>query len=142
MTSNWKTIAQHEIELPGCEISPDWIIGSTTRRVDSWSPTIEQLLAPRILVQPRCIEMRLVDGVSDLSQDRWQNVLRRVPIDFLRKPVNAEGILFDTRFDTSHNYAHVLVGLIGRLLLAKSEGIISNLADVCVVTSEDAPAYA
>jgi capsular polysaccharide biosynthesis protein len=97
---------------------------------------------PWIRVEPCQIKMTLADGVSDLSQDKLRKLLRRARLQRFRKAVEVEGILYDTRFDTSHNYAHVMINLIGRLLLAKSEGVVKDLWEVCVIVPEDVPAYA
>jgi len=142
MAQNFKLIAKHQVTLPGCEISPDWMIGCRTRRVDSWSPSLEQILLPRMLIEPKPVEIGLAEGVSDLFRDRWDSVWDRLPIPRRRRPVRAEGILFDTRFDTSNNYAHVLVNQLGKILLAKSEGVISDLSELRVVVPDNAPAYA
>ena len=131
-----------DIELSGCDIGPDWMIGSRTRRVDSWSPNLEQILMPRIHIEPRQIKLTLADGISDLSQDRLSNLARRLPLQRFRKAVEVGGVLYDTRFDTSHNYAHVMINLIGRLLLAKSEGLVEDLSNVCVIVPKNAPTYA
>lgn len=116
-----------------------WLVAGTSRLVDVWTPTPVLMRVPAL----RYAAHSMIVTCADRTQPE-QGLLRRVRTAFRRpyRPLDSE-IIFDARFDTQANVAHLLQNQIGPALMAlESLGLRDRVSDLVMIVRPDAPRFA
>lgn len=126
------------IQVPEDVIGPDWLLGASTRLVNAWTPGVEHILLAPLRLPAAEVRVSLRHGPSPCWRGPRRPALRRRADGAAR----ASGVVFDTRWDTSHNFAHILLNQVPRALLAVEGLGLASADEASVVVPADAPGYA
>lgn len=127
--------------LPG-----GWIVGGKTRLLDVWTASNLIYWAPPFQYREHKLTFTLGDGVCAPPSKRLGR--RNRVINLIKKfhaphRVENSAILFDARYDTSTNIAHVLQNQIGVALTGlASLGMKDNYSDLVFIVRSDTPSFA
>lgn len=111
-------------KVPGFFVEPTMLFAYPTRLADVYTPYIEQIYLPGVLYEENEVFIR----VDSRFTETWEShfTWKRRAYHHMRHLISGEKVLdfpsrfvFDTRFDTDKNIAHVLENSVSRLLFAK-----------------------
>ncbi len=128
-----------------CEIPGNWVIGGNCRLLDSYSPDHLIMRSPTFRYGPQAVKFSLEHKEISPSIRHWKTKLKYAvkKNTSQKKEFGASDIVFDTRFDTNANIAHVIQHQIGPALLALKElGLEDRSSDLTFIVHDNIPQYA
>ena len=133
-------------KVPESMLPGGWIVGGKTRLLDVWTASNLIYWAPPFQYREHKLTFTLGDGVCAPPSKRLGR--RNRVINLIKKfhaphRVENSAILFDARYDTSTNIAHVLQNQIGVALTGlASLGMKDNYSDLVFIVRSDTPSFA
>jgi len=132
--------------VPETMLSGGWIVGGKTRLLDVWSASNITYWAPAFQYREHELTFTLGDGVCVPGSDclgRKGKLINLTKKNDAPRRVEDSVILFDARYDTSANIAHVLQSQVGVALTGlASLGMETNYSDVVFIIRSDTPPFA
>jgi hypothetical protein len=100
------TLTSPEVRVP-----PGWMIGASTRLLDSWTPMLEVIRVPAIRYERGAVTVSL-NRNSEVFEDCSVGGGRRALNTFtarMKRTVRHHGLILDLRFDSCANLAHACI---------------------------------
>ena len=133
-------------KVPQTLLPGGWVVGGKTRLLDVWSPSNITYWSPPFEYQEHELTFTFGEEVSSPAPDRIGRkgkLAKLIKKDSAPQQLGDSTILFDARYDTSTNVAHVLQNQIGVALTAlKAFGMENRYADLVFIVLDDTPAFA
>lgn len=136
-------MAHKKFSIPEYIVPESWVVGPPSRLLDVWSPSPLIMLAPRFCYSDHSVEFALTHetNIAPAGQTR-RKPFRSTDKAKLIQTSESE-LIYDCRFDTSDNVAHVLQNQIGVALHAlRTLEIEDRWEDLRFVIHEQTATYA
>ncbi|MFG0299001.1 MAG: glycosyltransferase 61 family protein [Phycisphaerales bacterium JB047] len=132
-----------ELHIPEQTVPENWVVGPRSKLLDVWSPSPLIMLAPRFCYNDHSVDFTLTHETSTASTNKARRHLFRNTDKASPIQTSESEIIYDCRFDTSDNVAHVLQNQIGVALHAlRTLEIENRWEDLKFVIHEQTATYA
>ena len=111
-----------DVQLKGWCVPPSWVIGHSSRLIESWAPLVELLRLPGHEIADKTVPIRCFKGstaelrIAHWTRKPWRRFRRRVSIQA------RDGMVFDSRYENGANVAHSVHSIVSRLIIGKRFG--------------------
>jgi Glycosyltransferase 61 len=114
-------LIDEQFRFPSIHVPDGVMFGYPTRLMDSWTPATERIWMPEYVVECTEVVVRAFEGsTSQLTNiPRPRNPIRRLKRSRIRISIPEGNFAFDSRFTYENNMAHVLWGIVPRVMLAQ-----------------------
>jgi hypothetical protein len=110
-------------QIAGSRLAPSMMFCFPTASTNIWSPKIEQVMLPGEQGAPLSVEVKICSEIASSRQYKsWKRKAYEAAIGLLheQEPLDYSGkFVFDARFDTYKNIAHILDNVATRVFFAK-----------------------
>lgn len=131
------------VEVDAFDVPGGWVIGGTTRLLDSWSQAPLALWAPKFNYPAHSLAFSLGEQVKSAVTKKGSRLRSAQTEPVSLQTIGDERIVYDARFDATSNVAHILQNQLAIALMGlEAFGMSERYKDVIFIVDADTPPYA